>query len=84
LSGNKGLQWTIILENFISFPKRKDEFLKDRIGDFGFCIHLSPGLMGLVCEALKFVGPADKDFLISMSQRYRRMMSQQASERMLS
>jgi hypothetical protein len=26
LSGNKGLQWTIILENFISFPKRKDEF----------------------------------------------------------
>jgi hypothetical protein len=39
--------------------------------------------MGLVCEALKSVGPADKDFLLPMSQRYRRMMSQQMSERML-
>jgi hypothetical protein len=39
--------------------------------------------MGLVCEALKSVGLGDKDFLLPMSQRYRRMMSQQASERML-
>jgi hypothetical protein len=69
-----------ILKNCISFPKRKDEFLRDSTGDLGFGVHLSPGLMGLVSETLEVVGLADKDFLLPMSQRQRIMMSQQVSE----
>jgi hypothetical protein len=62
------------------FSKSKDEFLRDSTGDLGFGVHLSPGLMGLVSETLEGVGPAGKDFLLSMSQRQRIMMSQQVSE----
>jgi hypothetical protein len=36
--------------------------------------------MGLVSETLEAIGPADKDFLLPMSQRQRIMMSQQVSE----